>query len=93
MECQHIQSIMHWKTITNRTGKTLKNRKLNIKTNFDEVTGENTQEHNLRCPKIHFTFIICHVSSTEINLIITVEINTTLEQKKVKLKSNMQFCP
>lgn len=47
MECQHIQSIMHWKTITNRTGKTLKNRKLNIKTNFDEVTGENTQEHNL----------------------------------------------
>ena len=47
MECQHIQSIMHWKTITNRTGKMLKNRKLNIKTNFDEVTGENTQEHNL----------------------------------------------
>ena len=61
-------------------------------TDLDEVTGENTQEHNLRCPKIHFTFIICHVSSTEINLIITVEINTTLEQKKVKLKSNMQFC-
>lgn len=41
---------MHWKNITNKIGETLKNRKLNIKTNFDEVTGENTQEHNLSWP-------------------------------------------
>ena len=79
--------------MTSRNNETSKNKILNKITDPDEVTGENTQEHNLRCPKIHFTFIICHVSSTEINLIITVEINTTLEQKKVKLKSNMQFCP
>ena len=78
--------------MTRRNDETSKNKILNKMTDLDEVTGENTQEHNLRCPKIHFTFIICHVSSTEINIIITVEINTTLEQKRVKLKSNMQFC-
>lgn len=78
--------------MTRKNDETSKNKILNKMTDLDEVTGENTQEHNLRCPKIHFTFIICHVSSTEINLIITVEINTTLEQKRVKLKSNMQFC-
>ena len=34
-----------------RIDETPKNEKINLMINFDEVTGENTQEHNLRWPK------------------------------------------
>ena len=36
----------------NRIDETLKNKKLNVVTNFDEVIGETTPEHNLHWPQI-----------------------------------------
>lgn len=50
MEGQHIHLVMYWKNMQQRTDQKSKIEKLNKMINFDEVTRENMQEHNLHWP-------------------------------------------